>query len=116
MSDTISERHKRIVERRAQGMTLRAIGEEFGICGARVGMILQRAERIANRPKIPINELSVRSANCLLNEGISREDALPELVARFTLADMRKWPNFGNKSMKEVVEWARRHGYEVRPK
>jgi lambda repressor-like predicted transcriptional regulator len=105
-------RDEKIAAKRAAGMTLRPIAEQYGLSHECVRQIVSRIElrdrrRLETAPaangiltKVDDLELSVRSANCLKNENIT---CVGDLVRR-TDAELLRMPNFGRKSLEEIEE------------
>lgn len=113
---------------KVDGYTLREIGPKFGLSAARVGQIIKRIERriqrepilkmqkiqeeklhqeMLNNPDIPLDlcELSVRTINCLRNEGIK---TLKEVYLKPDFQLLRI-SNFGRVCLKEVRDECDRH-------
>jgi DNA-directed RNA polymerase subunit alpha len=58
------------------------------------------ADRRANETPIETDALSIRTANCLKNEGI----ATYEKLARMSASELLRIPNFGRRSLNEMKE------------
>lgn len=95
-----------------KGMTLRAIGERWGISGGRVAQVLKELERKADlrvrvsRMPDPLTDdwliedmpLSFRTRACLRHEGMRTVGN----IRRMTDWDLSRIPNFGRKSLYEL--------------
>lgn len=68
-----------------------------------IGIIEQRGD---NRPSIHELEMSIRSENCLLAEGIYYIDDL----LKYSDVQLLKTPNFGKKALAEVKDVLRMRG------
>jgi hypothetical protein len=65
-----------------------------------IDLLSRHQNRRANETPIEVDDLSIRTANCLKNEGI----ATYEKLARMSEAEVLRIPNFGRKSLNELKE------------
>lgn len=126
--DNRAERNTRLgkaLELRRSGKTYKEVGVVLGVCPGRAGQIIHQAERLERRQaaqkerivqaaefdlngmdlasvpmSILMDELSVRSANCMKNARLDKGTignllAIPE-------AELLKTQNFGRKSLWEI--------------
>lgn len=108
------ERGVRMVTKKAQGATLRAIGKESGISEGRVKQIIAVTE---NRARLHEDEpnraaLSARARNALRDaldeperDPGERDKRLPGRVAAFSRRDMGRLPNIGKLAVSEIEAW-----------
>lgn len=118
MTDT-SKRNEAIYKAAQRGESWAEIGRKFGICRERVRQIVLKQRRLAEHaeatkgatPDGPIQNytMSARAANCLKNENIVTLRQLEE----YTEAELLRVPNFGRKSLEEIVKLCKREGIQL---
>ena len=121
-SDLVTDRNKNITNRALRGDTFLKIGADHGITRERVRQITLRSidavdvargwGRILRAKSIGISkfeylfdmELNVRSNNCIMNAGFSKDELLISISTKEGQRKMLSIPNFGRKSLKEVCK------------
>jgi hypothetical protein len=118
----LDERQRQVLQWRNEGKTWGAIGGQLNVTPSRASQIYAEAWRKVARRRLPdepltlespvtIFDFSVRTGNCLKNEGIV---TLNDLLMR-SEAELLRMPNFGRRSMGEVNEALAQHGFKLRP-
>lgn len=102
-------RHRAILFARRRGDSLAALGRQHKLSRERVRQILKQPERNARSHIDPADEMSARLHNALLAEGCTLTPAA--VRERFTsYRELKRVPNLGVKSIRELNEWLVRHG------
>jgi len=129
-TSALSERHRKVYDlRHKYGWTYQRIGDEIGVGRERVRRILDEIMRRITAAKadaelqneinksnfpdaelLPKNLLSVRTSNCLSNEGIHTVGQAKQFLS---CGDgMLRVPNFGRKSINEFVLFMEQNGWD----
>lgn len=108
------DRGARMIDMKADGMTLRQIAEDFGISVDRVRELMARAQSRTRMERTEPNRaaLSVRAANAvrfLIDEPEQdpgeRDALLPSRVAALTRTQMLGVSNAGRRTIAEIEAW-----------
>lgn len=93
-----------VLKRRRAGETLASIGKTYGVSKERIRQMEALALRRERDADNPIRQLPVRAFNviscCLGREPVSADD-----VAQLSEADLLRYPNCGQKTVREIKEW-----------
>ena len=103
------ERLRLVLEMRdARSCTFREIGDAIGVSSVRARDLYYQSKRVKGLKwvDIGIDELSVRARNGLHNHGLKSKSEVSALTHK-QLLDI---PNFGYRSLLEVIEWLGRDG------
>jgi DNA-directed RNA polymerase alpha subunit len=107
---------ERIVERR----TLQAIANKYALSRERIRQIVRKVgkdnELEKNFPETPVLVCDIqwtrRTYNCLCNENLTTM-FLAEFVEYARRNDLRRIPNLGKVSLREIKTKLSQHGYEL---
>lgn len=108
--------HERVVEKR----TLQSIALKYGVSRERVRQIVAKIDAVTNLmksfPEVPVYvkdiPWEVRTYNCLCNENLTPM-FLAEFVEYARRNDLRRIPNLGKVSLREIKTKLAKHGYEL---
>jgi len=111
MNPVLTENEVFVLEQRANGITLKQIGDRLNLTIERIRQIEAKAKR---KKKIkqqaennPLLTLSVRVQHCLRNLEIKTIEELVETPPRKLLRKR----NFGKKCLQECISLLQKHGY-----
>jgi predicted transcriptional regulator len=100
-------RARAIVFARRAGMSFPKIAEQHGITDARAQQIYKEALQ-AKKPRTVADELTARIRNALAEDGC---ELTPEAVRkRYTEVDIKRVPNIGALSLRQLNDWLIKHG------
>lgn len=100
----LNEAIEKVTELRSKGLTLQAIGNQFGLSRQRVHQIIHESKEREKLASQWNNGLSVRNRHVLDKLNIqSREEAIASIQAR----EIRpyRWKNFGLRSYHDLCAW-----------
>ncbi len=108
------ERADRMLSRRADGLTIRAVAEEFGLSRDHVAELLasaaRRAEMRQTQPnRAVLSNRAMQAVRYLVEETetdpAERDALLPARVAEFTRREIESVPNIGKGTLAEIEAW-----------
>lgn len=99
-------RNQAIYEARLAGAKYTDLSANYGISVARARQIFERRKRESER-KESEPEISIRTRNCLLKEGISLD---AKEVSQWSSWELLRIPNFGRVCLEEVQIWLKAEG------
>jgi hypothetical protein len=100
---------------RRRGATLAEIGAELGVCREQARQAVLKAERLIERPHWS-DALPTRARRFLRDHDLADlpEAKAAEVVARFTLRDLKAEPNLGKGAIGALSAWLIGHGLALR--
>ena len=115
---SFKSRNHEIWERFCEGEPVSSLSKEYSISPARVRQLIANENTREERLKLPIGDLSLRSLNGLVNNGIVAvrlEEITPVWVAtNLDEGDLRAIRHLGEKNRNEIITWLAKHGLTLR--
>lgn len=99
------ERDEKVLAMRAEGVTFRAMGDAIGLSMMGARRAYEDAQRRLSVPPSGVDNISVRSANAIMNAlGVRGGVTIDHIRSFVALPDWRQSPNFGKRSAREIEE------------